>query len=36
MHTTLKKSLKRRDAKDVEYIGADAQAWVDAGGQLVD
>ncbi|TKD12159.1 hypothetical protein [Polyangium fumosum] len=36
VHTTLKKSLKRRDSKYVEYIGADAQAWVDAGGQLVD
>lgn len=35
VHTTIKKSLKRRDSKYVEYIGADAQAWVDAGGQLV-
>jgi len=36
VHTTIKKSLKRRASKYVEYIGADAQAWVDAGGQLVD
>ncbi|MRG93614.1 hypothetical protein [Polyangium spumosum] len=35
VHTTIKKSLKRRDSQYVEYIGADAQAWVDAGGQLV-
>jgi hypothetical protein len=36
VHTTIKKSLKRRDSRYVEYIGEDAQAWVDAGGQLVD
>ena len=30
-----KKSLKRRPSKYVAYIGADAQAFVDAGGQLV-
>lgn len=36
VHTTIKKSLKRRDSKYVEYIGADAQAWLDSGGQLVD
>jgi len=35
VHTTIKKSLKRRDSKYIEYIGADAQAWVDAGGELV-
>ncbi|MDC3953623.1 hypothetical protein [Polyangium jinanense] len=35
VHTTIKKSLKRRDSKYVDYIGEDAQAWVDAGGQLV-
>ncbi|TKC98506.1 hypothetical protein [Polyangium fumosum] len=32
VHTTLKKSLKRRDSRYVEYIGEDAQAWLDAGG----
>ncbi|MDI3288366.1 hypothetical protein [Polyangium sp. 15x6] len=37
VHTTIKKSLKRRDSKHVEYIGKDAQAWLDAGGgQLED
>lgn len=36
VHTTIKKSLKRLPSKYVEYIGADAQAWVDAGGELVD
>jgi len=37
VQATVKKSLKRRDSKYVEYIGADAQAWLDAGGgQLVD
>jgi hypothetical protein len=35
VHTTIKKSLKRRASRYVEYIGEDAQAWVDAGGQLV-
>jgi hypothetical protein len=36
VHTTIKKSLKRRKSRYVEYIGEDAQAWVDSGGQLVD
>lgn len=34
VHSTIKKSLKRRDSKYIEYIGADAAAWVDAGGTL--
>jgi hypothetical protein len=32
VHTTLKKFLKRRPSKYIEYIGKDAQAWLDAGG----
>lgn len=34
VHTLLKKSLKWRASYN-DYIGADAQTWVDAGGQLV-
>ncbi len=32
VHSTLKKFLKRRKSRYVEYIGPDAQAWLDAGG----
>jgi hypothetical protein len=37
VHSTLKKFLKRRKSRYVEYIGPDAQAWLDAGnGHLED